>query len=168
MGEKSDKKTIYDLNPFKVLLLVNSENKPDENGTIYIDNIDVESECCAYLYSKTYSVIFGNKKKETTQSKQRLSVIKICSCNKKIYRKYVGVAVKNFQERNIALSANACQQLMLNPRKQESYVCISKGWWFPFYWYHSNSATRISFRIGLISLLVGLIGVVLSIVSILL
>lgn len=150
----------------KVLVSAPKKESEKENQSIYVDDPNIDLECCAYLYPKVYEEIFGEKKKESPQNKQRLSVIKITKCNRKIYRKYVTKPLTGLKKNVIVISPNSCQQLGFTTNEVEKKVCVSKSWWFPFYLYHSNSATRISFRVGMISLLVGLIGLILSVISI--
>lgn len=151
----------------KVLLPVDTDEKVTEGISVCVDSFDIDSECCAYFQANAYKDIFKKKKKDAPQNEQRLSVVKICRCNRKIYRKYITKSPKGLTKDDIVLSLNACQQLGIKKDDTDKNVCVMKSWWFPFYWYHSNSATRISFRVGLISLFIGLLGVVLSVVSML-
>lgn len=151
----------------KVLFIVDAEDKVIAGHSVCVDSFDIDSECCAYFQANAYKDIFKKKKQDVSQSEQRLSVVKICRGKRKIYRKYVAKSPKGLTKDYIVLSLNACQQLGIKRYDINKEVTVVKSYWFPYYWYHSNSATRISFRVGLISMFIGLLGVVLSVVSML-
>lgn len=152
----------------KVLLPVDTDEKVTEGISVCVDSFDIDSECCAYFQASAYQDIFNKKKQDVSQSEQRLSVVKICRGKRKIYRKYVAKSPKGLTKDYIVLSLNACQQLGIKRYDIDKEVRVTKSWWFPFYWYHSNSATRVSFRVGLISLFIGLLGIGLGVLSIIL
>lgn len=95
--------------------------------------------------------------------------IKITSeaSGKSIYRSCFGLNAKNFTNEYIALTSDSVRKLKLSKEhsKGEVTVCIKSSWWLPFFWYHPFHATRISMRIGVISVIIGLVGVILSIIS---
>ena len=61
----------------KVLLAAYKKESEKENYSIYVDDPNIDLECCAYLHPTVYKKIFRKKKKEASQSDQRLSIIKI-------------------------------------------------------------------------------------------
>ena len=132
---------------------------PQENCIISDENLDFDA--LALFNSSVYKTIFKKPKKDTTQSKQRLSVVKITTGERTIYRQYAGRGVIT-NEKMIGLSPNAWQQLCLDNADNE--VTVTKSWWFPFYWYHSYSATRVSFRMGIIAIAISIAGIIISIV----
>ena len=147
----------------KVLLAAYKKESEKKNYSIYVDDPNIDLECCAYLYPTVYEKIFRKKKKEASQSDQRLSIMKIKNSNRCIYRKYTGKSVDGLTQDYIVISGNSKQQLKFDEGK-ENIVTVSKGCWLPFYWYHSNSATRMSFRIGMLGFATGLTGIILSII----
>lgn len=151
----------------RVLFPVDTEDKVIVGHSVCVDSFDIDSECCAYFQANAYKDIFKKKKQDAPQNEQRLSVVKICRCDRKIYRKYVAKSPTGLKKDDIVISLNASQQLGIKKEDTDKYVCVMKSYWLPFYWYHSNSATRISFRVGLVSMFIGLLGVVLSVVSML-
>ena len=147
----------------KVLLAAFKKESEKENYSIYVDDPNIDLECCAYLHPTVYEKIFRKKKKEASQSDQRLSIMKIKNSNRCIYRKYSGKTVEGLTHDYIVISGNSAQQLNFE-KDEEKIVTVSKGYWLPFYWYHSNSATRMSFRIGMLGFATGLTGIILSII----
>ena len=143
----------------KVLDVNTGSNKPD---IVAFKEPAIDSEAMALFNAKdTYSDIFGPKKKDSTQVKQRLSVIKISNGKRKIFRQYAGRAIP-INKKSVGLSPNSWQQLCMDSSKDKEVV-VCKSWWFPFFWNHSNSATRVSFRIGIIGLALAIVGIVVSI-----
>ena len=148
----------------KVLSAVPKLESAEEGKSIFVDDPNIDLECCAYLQAKAYKEIFNKKKKDASQSNQRLSVLKVKYDNRCIYRKYASKPIEGLKKDCIAISGNSEQQLNL-PRNGERTVTVSKSYWLPFYWHHTNSATRISFRIGMWGLLIAIIGLVLSVIK---
>lgn len=150
----------------KVLLAAYKKESEKKNYSIYVDDPNIDLECCAYLHPTVYEKIFRKKKKEASQSDQRLSIMKIKNSNRCIYRKYSGKTIEGLTHDYIVISGNSAQQLNFE-KDEEKIVTVSKSYWLPFYWHHTNSATRISFRIGMWGLLIAIIGLGLSIKTIL-
>lgn len=149
-----------------VKVLRTATNIKEQNCIAFDEPLDAEA--LALFTSKgTYKPIFDVKKKEAKQAKQRLSVVKITHGKRKIWRQYAGRGISFGKDSNssksVGLSPNSWQQLCLDDDDNKD-VLVTKGWWFPFFWNHSNSATRISFRIGIIGLALAIAGIVLSIV----
>ena len=47
----------------KVLVDASKKESEKENQSIYVDDPNIDLECCAYLYPKVYEKIFRKKKK---------------------------------------------------------------------------------------------------------
>ena len=148
---------------FKVL------KKNDKNAQNCIEKDEpLDAEALALFNSRsTYNQFFKTDKRDASQTKQRLSVLRISHGERTIYRQYAGRGI-SFGENTdgskcVGLSPNSWQQLCLDDDDNKD-VLVTKSWWFPFFWNHSNSATRISFRLGIIGLALTIAGIVVSIV----
>ena len=137
---------------------------PNSNSNQYViqcHDRDLDTESKALFWSDSYKVIFGQTKKSSNQKRQRLSVVKIKYGKRKIYRSFQSRSITGLNKDCIGLSPNACQELGIEPNGEK--VVVRKGCIWGYFWNHPNSATRVSFRIGLPSLLVGLISLLLAI-----
>lgn len=144
----------------KALKVTRREN--DGDNTITFDDPLIDNEGLALFCSKgTYENLFGEKMKDAEQDRQRLSVVKIKKGNRCIYRKFAARAIEGLRHDSVGLSLNSWQQLQLD---DDNNVEVSKSCSFPFYWFHPNSATRVSFRMGFLSISLAIIGIGLSIV----
>lgn len=166
--EKNEKDTkrkkgkIMQMKAFKVL----KKKLDDDAGkpVLAYDEPDIDTECLALFQPGNYEDLFGSAKKDMPQCKQRLSVVKISSLNRVIYRQFAGRAILDLKDDCIGLSPNAWQLLQLDLRKCPcAEVKVEKGCKFMFYWRHSNSATRISFKLGLISIALAVVGIILTV-----
>ena len=115
------------------------------------------------LENSVYKRIFGQKKKFSNDGKKKLSVVKISSGAKSIYREYRGISVKDFTSEFVALSSNSILLLNGNNGEEPQLVKLSPGNRLFFYWFHPDNAVRISIRLGLLSVILGLLSVILSI-----
>lgn len=123
---------------------------------------DLDTESKALFCSRSYQDIFGQTKKNSKQKRQRLSVIRIQYGKRKIYRSFQTRGITGLNEDCIGLSPNACQELGIEPNGEK--VSVRKGCSWGYFWNHPNSATRVSFRIGLPSLFVGLISLIIALI----
>ena len=144
-----------------VKVLNTNTTTTNPNCVAYDEPLDAES-LALFNSNGTYEKIFLVKKKNTSQTKQRLSVVKISHGKRTIYRQYAGRSIPISTD-SIGLSPNAWQQLCLDndPNKE---VVVSEGCSFPFYWYHSNSANRVSFRLGIIAIVFTVLCTIVSVV----
>ena len=136
----------------------------DELRLIGINNAsDVDGE--VLMISNCYKDVFEKRKKNTNDSNKRLSIVKITANGKSIHRSYKCVSAAGFISDYVALSPNSI--MLLNDKNgiepKEAELC--EGSWFPFYWYHPDKAVRLSFKLGLISLLMGFMSIVISIIG---
>lgn len=130
-----------------------------------LDTLRVSSICSpseldefVILESHVYRKIFGDTKKNADDSRKRLSIVKICYQGKSIHRAYMSKAANGFTEGHVALTPNSIDLLSSNPKTillQD--VILSKGCWWNFYWNHPRSATRMSFRMGIVGILFTLV-----------
>ena len=136
----------------RILRLIGINNASDVDGEVL-------------MISNCYKDVFEKRKKNTDDSNKRLSIVKITANGKSIHRSYKCVSAKDFSGDYVALSPNSI--MLLNDKDgiepEEAELC--EGSWFPFYWYHPDKAVRLSFKLGLISLLMGFISIVISIIG---
>lgn len=127
-----------------------------------VSMLDIDGE--AVFCSAAYAKIFGTRKNDQNQSKQRLSVVKITNeeDRRSIYRVYRGASIKDLDASTVMLSPAALQELGIDDCSDRK-VSVSQGCRWMFYRNHPNAATRISFRIGMLGVLMGLLSIVVSI-----
>ena len=136
----------------------------DELRLIGINNAsDVDGE--VLMISNCYKDVFEKRKKNTDDSKKRLSIVKITANGKSIHRSYKCVSAAGFISDYVALSPNSIMLLNDKDGKEPKEAELCEGSWFPFYWYHPDKAVRLSFKLGLTSLLMGFISIVISIIG---
>lgn len=117
------------------------------------------------LESSMYQKLFGRTKISSSKSKKRLSIVKVSYDGQSIHRAYLSASATGFQQKYVALTPNSIYELSDGKAvPAHSGVCISKGCWWHFYWEHPNAAVRMSFRVGVIGII---ISVFLSLISIL-
>ena len=153
---------------FEAMKVLNTNANITVPNIVAYDEPTIDLEARALFNSKdTYQKIFGPKKKDSSQAKQRLSVVRIAKEKRKIFRQYSGRAIsfgKSIESSKcVGLSPNSWQQLCLDSCNDKEVV-VSKSWWFPFFWNHSNSATRVSFRVGMMGLALAIVGIILPFV----
>ena len=138
-----------------------------DTDALRLVNISSPRELDEYviLQSSLYEAIFGKKKIKTSNSKKRLSIVKICHEGKCIHRAYLSVSANGFDKNYVALTPNSIYELSKdNVIEALSNVCISKGSRWTFYWNNPVSAVRMSFRIGVIGIIVSALFGIVSII----
>ena len=132
------------------------------DGVLRLYSISSSKEMDEYvvLQSQMYQEIYKGKKIDAGDDHKRLSVVKICCGGKTIHRAYRSESAKGFNKEYVALSTNSIYLLSQGKELPPgSKVCLSKGSKWKFYWDHPNAAVRMSFRIGIIGIVVSLIGI---------
>lgn len=124
---------------------------------------DVDGE--VLMISNCYKDVFEKRKKNTNDSNKRLSIVKITANGKSIHRSYKCVSAAGFISDYVALSPNSIMLLNDKDGNEPKEAELCEGSWFPFYWYHPDKAVRLSFKLGLISLLMGFMSIVISIIG---
>ena len=147
---------------YKVYKMVRT-NPYGKTWCLECDDPNLDMEALAVFNAMEYKDIFHQYKKEKSQRLQRLSVVRISKDGRSIYRKYQSHSITGLGNDCIGLSPDSFTELGLE-EKDNQRVRVKKSYWLPFFWYHSNSATRVSFRFGLIALIVAIIGCLLTIV----
>ena len=139
-------------------LKIMTNNPNNVSHILQHEESDIDSNAKALFFSKEYEQIFGKTKKSSSQKHQRLSIVKITHGKRVIYRSFQARGVVGLDGNYIGLSPNAWYELGLDEKvKDGQLVSVTKGWWFYYFWEHPNSATRMSFRIGIIAIFIGFV-----------
>lgn len=130
-----------------------------DQDTLRIANIGSSKEFDEYvvLHSSMYEAIFGEKKAKAKRSKKLLSVVRICCEGKTIHRVYRSLPAKDFGKDFVALTPNSIYELCQNSSEAPKKVSVSKGCWWMYYWHNPVAAVRMSFRVGIASILFTLV-----------
>ena len=141
----------------------------DERNTIVPEGYDYDSlSDAAVLYCHNYKAIFGKTRAEVKANKKRLSVLMIQLDRKKIYRRYFSDNnISGIDAKTVGLTPASIRELS-SGRNNEVVgmsVKVRKACSFCYYWNHPFHATRISYRLGLPSLIIGVFALVLSVLS---
>ena len=112
-------------------------------------------------------IVTPNSHNEICKGKSKYIKIKSLSTNKCIYRLCCAESAQEFTNDYIALTIGSIAKLGVKKELQNksTFVEISMSWWLPFFWYHPFHATRISMRLGILSIVLGLISIFISILS---
>lgn len=165
---------------FDVAIILPLRGKTDKqeykDGKLYLDSVDNYQEIVV-VHNKSFEKIFGVPKYQYFQRKcnfsRRLPVVKISYKDRSIYRRIELLSVYKFTGECAALTNKSLGELSRIEKKEngeirmdrpddKSKVMITRGCWFLYYWLHPNSATRISFRVGLPSLVISIISLLYS------
>lgn len=138
----------------------------------YLDETIPENIDAVLLAGCDFEEIFKTTKAASPIWVKRLPVVKISFKGKSIYRRFYGHKELGEKGRDgkyvgvyAALNYSSLYELVddkIDSIKGEM-VQISKGRRFPYYWNHPFHATRISARLGFISIAIAIISLVLSI-----
>lgn len=127
-----------------------------------------EHQDVAWFNSKQYSEIFKKKRSGDPQNKL-LAVARLRYKDRILRRRYLCDQTLSLADNQVGLTSESIRILFdgkTNPSQE--LITISKGnIWdvFMYYWNHPFHATRISFKLGVISLIVGVIPFVVSLIS---
>lgn len=153
-------------------------NFPPKGNTHPIDEVDGVNiftpicgdelqEDCAYMLPNSYKDIFGKKRSESNSNKRRLSVVKITNpdTHTSIYRKYVfSTRFTGMKEADIALHPSSIRELGGNKKIVGNEIIVRPGCLLCYYWNHPLHATRISAKLGIISVALALLSILLTII----
>lgn len=142
----------------------------NENGTENLE--DIVPNDVVYLSSDTYIKIFGRKIKETENLPWKRGIVKISyyddvtMTHKTIYRLWRGLN-PNYRSKDLAYIDVIGQSILFGLKSDGKVKALelSKGSKFMFYWQHSNSVVRSSFKLGVLSVALGFLSIVFGVVS---
>lgn len=154
----------------------NSSLKQQYNNAtykLYLRPSDYEE--VAVVHTNMFAKIFGKRKGEIPR---KLPIVKISYGNKCIYRRIELVSCDDFCEGIVAMTYKSMGELTnchyddkrekkLERIKEGNEVEVRPAYSLNYYWHHPNSATRMSFRIGVPSLMIGVVSLILGLVALL-
>lgn len=142
-----------------------------KDGKLYLNTVDNYQDAVV-MFNKSFEKIFGVPKYQYFQRKcnfsRRLPIVRVSYKDRSIYRRMELLSVNDFKSEYAALTYKSLGELSriekdengeirMDRPDDKSKVRITKGCSFLYYWQHPNSATRVSFRIGLPSLIISTI-----------
>lgn len=122
----------------------------------------IESNDKVSLHSSYYNKIFGKKFHSDGYLPWKRGIVKIIFGTRIINRMFWGENIKGDE---IGLSNQSKILLELTNETDEYEFTLCKGSKFFFYWQHPLHYVRVSFKLGMLSVILGVIGVVLTIVK---
>lgn len=130
---------------------------------------DERQEDSVYMSTGAYKEVFGKSRKDSCRSRKRLSVVRIYSkeTGKSIHRKYVYNAdFSGLNDNMLALNPASIRELCGSGFENADIVgkdlCVTKGCRFMYYWNHPYHATRISMKLGVLSVLLAVVSILIS------
>lgn len=142
------------------------------NNECYLNDSIPENIDTVILAGCDFEAIFKTTKAKSPMWTKRLPIVKISFKGKSIHRRFYGnndLGKKGKDRKHVgeyaALNYSSLYELVgENPDEiKGKTVQISKGRRLPYYWNHPFHATRISFRLGLISIIIAVVSLLLSI-----
>ncbi|MBR2026487.1 MAG: hypothetical protein IKA07_05060 [Alistipes sp.] len=153
-----------------------SDKQEYKDGKLYLYSVDNYQDTVV-VHNTSFEKIFGVPKYQYFQRKcnfsRRLPIVKVSYKDRSIYRRVELLSVDKFTSKCAALTNKSLGELSRIEKQKngeirvdrpddKSEVLITRGCRFMYYWHHPNSATRMSFRIGLPSLIIGVISLLCS------
>lgn len=146
----------------------------DVNQKLYLTPANFED--VAVFHTGMFLKIFKKRKYEMSG---KIPIVKISYGNKSIYRRVELVSCKNSHLDVVGLTYKSMRELtnytyedfdnekvvVTDVANEGKKVNIEPTGAMRYYFYHPNSATRMSFRIGIPSLIIGFISLLMSIIS---
>lgn len=126
------------------------------------DNQDV-----VWFNNTQYVEIFKNKR-SLDHNNKLLAIIRLKYKDRVIRRRYRYDHTLHLTNEQLGLTSESVRILFDDLNASEELVTVSKGnIWdsLMFYWNHPFHATRISFKVGVASVIVGVLSMILSIIS---
>ena len=127
-----------------------------------------ENQDVAWFNNKRYFELFG-KKRGVDHKNKLLAIVCLKYKGRKIRRRYKCDQTLRLGCNQIGLTSESCRCLFDDMRNiSQEEICVSKGTLydvFMYYWNHPFHATRISCKIGMVSLSIGIISLILCLIS---
>ena len=127
------------------------------------DNQDV-----VWLNSKQYSALF-EKTRSVDHKNKLLAIVRLVYKNRVIRRRYKCNQSLCLNNKQIGLTSESVRILFDDmPDISKEEINVSKGSiWdvFMYYWDHPFHATRISFKVGILSMILGIVSLIIGIFS---
>ena len=122
-----------------------------------------------YTSNHIFKEIFGKNEKDFKTFAKKRKVIKITSLdtNQSIYRFWNGAPLGAKTKDTLFLDKNAKYDLLADKNNNIANIIISKGTKLSFYLKHYDHMVRVSFKLGLWSVIIGIVSFIIGIISIL-
>ncbi len=126
-------------------------------------HIDCES---AYLHSSYYKKIFDGTLKDTNRRKRFVKITNVES-GKSIWRTLRGVPTGALSQGILYVNSDG-RSILEGSSSETTKLTIKKSCWLFYYWNTDNTAARVSFKTGIISLVIGALAFPVGIASLIL
>lgn len=145
------------------------ESSAVKNHTLYYFDGIMEHVDCVFMAPLDYKAMHGKYRSNDRVSRRRLAVVKVTYIDGKgrkhsIWRRFESCsALKESEE--VALNYSSLNELLPGRVKDHlgEEVYLSNGSRFMYFWNHPFHATRISARLGWVSLALAIVSIVLSV-----
>lgn len=148
------------------VIVPNSQKETGKDGIKLDDNINYDDK--VLIQKTTYEKLFGLKsKKQKNYTKGHY--IKISYGNRSLHRRIDITTKEGITKNDIVMSYLTAGELAYSDngklkRPIGKDVTLSKGCWFTFWLKHPNPVTRISFKLGVFSLILGICSIILTLI----
>lgn len=115
-------------------------------------HIDCES---AYLHSSYYKKIFDGTLKNTNRRKRFVKITNVES-GKSIWRTLRGVPTGALSQGILYVNSDG-RFILEGSSSETTKLTIKKSCWLPYYWNTDNTAARVSFKMGFVSLVISIV-----------
>jgi hypothetical protein len=115
-------------------------------------HIDCES---AYLHSSYYKKIFDGTLKDTNRRKRFVKITNVES-GKSIWRTLRGVPTGALSQGILYVNSDG-RSILEDSSSETTKLTIKKSCWLPYYWNTDNTAARVSFKMGFVSLVISIV-----------
>jgi hypothetical protein len=151
----------------KILPTSSNDKNSIGNGVLYINSIFSlpEADGDVVLNSSAYQEVFRKTRNRSNKMKKRLAVVKITANGAAIHRSFRAESAEGFTKNYVGLTPSSLRLLNDKDGKEPEQVTVMKGCYFLFYWSHPDKAIRISFKLGLLGVLLGLSSFMVSVIS---
>ncbi len=144
------------------------DNREGDSNIVYVPEsyYCLEIEDSAFFSPGNYKSIFGKERKEEGKKRKLIAIVRIQNGRHVIYRKYMydRNIVGLYDNEHIGLTFSSLR--LLAAKGQDAYsvkkVDVLPGSWFMYYCNHPFHATRVAFRVGLISLIISFASLILT------
>ncbi len=150
---------------------------PLPENKVYVESLERSNDIAdiALLSNRAYGKIFGKNRSEETGERRLVSVVRITRGDKVIRRMYrYDSSVSGIGTFDIALTMSSIGLLTKSGGRADNIlgedVKVTKGnMWdvHEYYLNHPSQATRISYKLGMLSVVLALLSIVLTIIQML-
>lgn len=139
-----------------------------KNGRMNIPTFYEDVEGTVFLDGHDFKEIFDESRGNSRKYRHSLPIVKItrAETGQSIHRIFHTChTLGSYKKTNyVALTYSSLLQLSTSNEdyKYIDQLEISEGSWFPFYWNHPHHATRISMRLGFVSLIISALSFIIA------